>query len=114
MPPFTLNFPQGSVTFPFSADAARELKAEIALLLDSLKSIAGRVSAGGKPVPRATMEYRHAGEVSIEVFCNPNIYSGPFAAKVLLTIRDERSRLVTEAELTRVIEDLDRYLAQDS
>ena len=58
------------------------------------------------------MEYRYTGDVFLEVFCNPNIYPSPFAAKVLLTIRDERIRLTTEAELTRLIEDIGQYLEQ--
>jgi hypothetical protein len=52
--------------------------------------------------------------VFLEVFCNPNIYPSPFSAKVLLTVRDDRLRLTTEAELTRVIEDLERYIDQNS
>lgn len=36
----------------------------------------------------------------------------PFAAKVLVTVGDERIRLTTEAELTRVVEDVTEYLEQ--
>jgi hypothetical protein len=56
------------------------------------------------------MEYQYTGEVFLEIFCNPNIWATPFAAKVLITLRDERIRLTTEAELTRVIEDVSQYL----
>jgi hypothetical protein len=59
------------------------------------------------------MEYRYTGEVFLEVFCNPNIYPSPFAAKVLLTVRDDRIRLTTEAELPRLLEDLGQYLEQN-
>ena len=48
---------------------------------------------------------RFTGEVLLEIFCNPNIWPTPFAAKVLVTVRDTSIRLTTEAELTRVIED---------
>lgn len=48
----------------------------------------------------------------LEIFCNPNIWPSPFAAKVLITVRDASIRLTTEAELTRVIEDLNQYLDQ--
>jgi hypothetical protein len=58
------------------------------------------------------MEYRFSGDVFLEVFCNPNIWPSPFAAKVLITLRDERIRLTTEAELTRLIEDVNQYLEQ--
>jgi hypothetical protein len=113
MIPLTLNLPQGSVSFRFSVEAAQELKAEIALLLDSLKAIASNSTGGGRPSAQAIMEYRYTGDVFLELFCNPNIYPSPFSAKVLLTVRDDRLRLTTEAELTRTIEDIDRYLEQN-
>ncbi|ACK71793.1 conserved hypothetical protein [Gloeothece citriformis PCC 7424] len=112
MAQLTLNLIQGSVTFNFSPEAALKLKQEINQLMETLKAIALNTSSGGKPTPKKAMEYCHTGEVFLEVFCNPNIYPSPFAAKVLLTVRDERIRLTTEAELTRVIEDLDQYLQQ--
>jgi hypothetical protein len=56
------------------------------------------------------MEYRYTGDIFLEVFCNPNIYPSPFAAKVLLTVRDDRLRLTSEAELTQLIEDLNLFL----
>jgi hypothetical protein len=106
-----LNLTQGSISFSFTTEAAKQLKQEIALLMDSLKAIAVKTS-GTRPSPQKSMEYRYAGDVFIEVFCNPNIYASPFAAKVLLTIRDDRIRLTSETELTRLIEDLDRFLEQ--
>jgi hypothetical protein len=108
-----LNLLQGSVGFSFTPEAARKLKQEIGILMTSLKAISAQASSGGgKPNPQKPMEYRYTGEVFFEVFCNPNIYPSPFAAKVLITIRDERIRLTTEAELTRLIEDVDQYLDQ--
>ncbi|GAC1483629.1 MAG: hypothetical protein NVS2B14_21700 [Chamaesiphon sp.] len=56
------------------------------------------------------MEYQHTGDIFLEIFCNPNIWPSPFAAKVLITLRDASIRLTTEAELTRLIEDLNQYL----
>jgi hypothetical protein len=56
------------------------------------------------------MEYQHRSDVFVECFCNPNIWPSPFAAKVLITVRDERIRITTEAELTRITEDLNTYL----
>ncbi len=113
MSSITLNLLQGSVTFSFTPEAAKNLQQEIAALMDSLKAIALHTS-GGRPTPQQSMEYTYAGDVFIEVFCNPNIYPSPFAAKVLLTIRDDRVRLNGEAELTRLIEDLDRYLEENN
>ncbi|MDJ0736588.1 MAG: hypothetical protein QNJ47_21405 [Nostocaceae cyanobacterium] len=109
----TLNLVEGSVSFSFSPQAARELKAAIDELMQSLKAVAAKPTPGaGKVTPQPSMEYRHTGEVFLEVFCNPNIWATPFAAKVLLTIRDASIRLTTEAELTRIIEDLNQYLEQ--
>lgn len=112
MSSLTLNLPQGSVTFRYSPEAAQTLKKEIDQLMLSLKTIAAKVKDGDRPEKQASMEYRYAGEVFVEVFCNPNLYPSPFAAKVLLTIRDERIRLTTEAELPRLLEDLTQYLEQ--
>lgn len=107
-----LNLVEGSVSFSFTADAARELQGAIAQLMQSLKTAAQAATGGGKPNPQKPMEYRYTGDVFLEIFCNPNIWPSPFAAKVLITVRDERIRLTTEAELTRVIEDLNQYLEQ--
>jgi hypothetical protein len=109
MSEFRINLTQGSVVINFTPEAAQELKTEINQLMEHLK--ANAASQTGKPKPQQPMEYRHKGEVFLEVFCNPNIYPSPFAAKLLLTIRDDKIRLNTEAELTRLIEDLDNYLA---
>ena len=109
----TLNLVEGSVSFNFSPQAARELKAAIDLLMQSLKAVAAKTpSSGGKPSPQKPMEYRYTGDVFLEIFCNPNIWPTPFAAKVLLTIRDLNIRLTTEAELTRLVEDINQYLEQ--
>ncbi|MGF1542178.1 MAG: hypothetical protein ACFCU5_17335 [Pleurocapsa sp.] len=106
-----LNLVQGSVSCNFSPEAAQELQREISVLMDSLKAVANRTaSGGGKPQPQKPMEYRYTGEVFLEIFCNPNIYPSPFAAKVLLTVRDDRIRITSEAELTQLIEDLNIYI----
>lgn len=104
-----LNLVEGAVSFSFSPEAARSLQAAIAQLMESLKVTATQ-KAGSKTSPQPPMEYQHTGEVFLECFCNPNIWPSPFAAKVLLTVRDERMRLTTEAELTRIIEDLNQFL----
>lgn len=110
-PQLTLNLVEGSVSFNFSAQAARDLQAAIAILMDRLRATATKVTPGGAvPSPQKPVEYRHTGDIFLEVFCNPNIWPSPFAAKVLITVRDERLRLTTEAELTQVIEDINQYL----
>ncbi|MBD1214886.1 hypothetical protein PN480_16495 [Dolichospermum circinale CS-1225] len=111
--PLTLNLVEGSVSFSFSPQAAQELKAEINELMKSLKAVAAKTTPStGKVSPQPSLEYRYTGDVFVEIFCNPNIWPTPFAAKVLLTIRNLGIRLTTEAELTRVIEDLNQYLEQ--
>ncbi|MEL4894252.1 MULTISPECIES: hypothetical protein [unclassified Crocosphaera] len=112
MTQLTLNLVQGSVRFNFSAEAARSLKSEIDQLMQRLKTVAANSGGGGRPQPEKPMEYRYTEEVFLEVFCNPNIYPSPFAAKVLLTLRDDKIRLTTEAELTRIVDDLVQYLEQ--
>ena len=111
MTPLTLNLVEGSVSFSFSPQAARELQQAIAQLMQSLTA-AMKLTPGSKTSPQQPMEYRYTGEVFLEIFCNPNIWPSPFAAKVLITLRDASIRLTTEAELTRVIEDLNQYLDQ--
>ncbi|MFM7364626.1 MAG: hypothetical protein ACKO11_09050 [Cuspidothrix sp.] len=110
--PLTLNLGEGSVSFSFSPQAAQELKTAIDELMKSLKAVAAKTPGVGKVSPEPALEYRYAGDVFIEIFCNPNIWPSPFAAKVLLTIRNIGIRLTTEAELVRVIEDLNQYLEQ--
>ncbi|NEO45858.1 MAG: hypothetical protein F6K55_17710 [Moorea sp. SIO4A3] len=111
--PLKLNLNDGSVSFPFTADAAKKLQREVYQLMQSLKA-AAQVSSGGRPKPQKPMEYQFTGDVFLEIFCNPNIYPSPFAAIVLITLRDDRIRLSTEAELTRVLEDVNLYLEQVS
>lgn len=111
--PLTLNLVEGSVSFSFSPQAAQELKAAIAQLMERLKAVAAKPASGaGKANPQPPLEYRYTGEVFLEIFCNPNIWPTPFAAKVLLTVRDVSIRLTTETELTRLIEDINQYLEQ--
>ena len=110
--PLTPNLVEGSISVSFSPQAAQELKAAIDELLKSLKVVASKTPGTGKVSPQPSLEYRYTGDVFIKLFCNPNIWPTPFAAKVLLTIRNIGIRLTTEAELTRVIEDLNQYLEQ--
>lgn len=106
----TLNLLEGSVSFSFSPQAAQDLQQAIAQLMQILKAATAKTTPGGKPTPQQPLEYRYTGDVFLEIFCNPNIWPTPFAAKVLITIRDANIRLTTEAELTRVIDDINQYL----
>ena len=111
MAQFTLNLVQGAVSFNFPTNAAKQLQTEISALMQSLKAVANATpGSGNRPVRQESMEYRHTGDVFLEIFCNPNIYPSPFAAKILITLRDDRIRLTSEAELTQLIEDLNVFL----
>lgn len=109
-----LNLVEGSMAFRFSAEAARELKVALAELMDRLKASTAKAAAGsaGKGTPQKPMEYQYTGDVFLEIFCNPNIWPSPFAAKVLVTLRDDRIRVTTEAELTRLFEDVNLFLEE--
>lgn len=112
MSQLTLNLIQGSVSFKFTPSAAEHLLQEINKLMESLKQITLEHKSGHKPSVKPSMEYQYTGNIFLELFCNPNIYPNPFSAKVLVTIRDEHLRLTSEAELTRLMEDLEGYLQQ--
>lgn len=107
---FCINLGEGSVAFRFPRDAAQSLRAAINNLMDSMRAIAAARASGRQVSPQPVMEYQHVGEVFCEVFCNPNIWPNSHAAKVLLTVRNESIRLTTEAELSRLIEDLNQFL----
>lgn len=111
MSQLTINLIQGAVSFQFSVSAVEKLKQEINVLMQSLKEIALQAKTGGKPQPHKPMEYQYTGDIFLEIFCNPNIYPNPFAAKLLITVRDEKIRLTSEAELTRLVEDLEQFLS---
>ncbi|MGC8452713.1 MAG: hypothetical protein ACL9RN_06795 [Cylindrospermopsis raciborskii] len=108
--PLTLNLDHGSISFNFSHHAAMELKTAMDKLMLSLKAVTVKSNPGGKITPEPSLEYRHTGDVFLEVFCNPNIWPTPFAAKVLLTVRNLGIRLTTEADLTRLVDDINQYL----
>jgi hypothetical protein len=106
-PQFVLNFATGSASFSLSAEAALELRQALQTLLERLKISSG----GSQRQPQAPVEFHHRGEdLNLEVFCNPNIWSSPHAAKVLVTLKTQLLRLSTEVELSRLREDLSQYL----
>ena len=108
----TLNLVEGSVSFRFTPQAARELQTSLAQLMQSLKIASSKLVPGDRATPQKAMEYQYAGDVFLEIYCNPNIWASPFAAKALITLRDDRVRLTTEAELNRIVEDVNQYLEQ--
>ncbi len=111
-PPLTLNLAEGSISFQFSPDAAQALQTALNQLMATLKATAAQGGSTAKATPQKPMEYQYTGEVFVEIFCNPNIWPSPFAAKALVTVRDDRIRLTTEAELSRIVEAVSQYLEQ--
>ncbi len=107
-PQLVLNFATGSVSFPLSTAGAQELKTALEGLLARLTPAAGSMPGGSNQAPLDF--WRQEEGVSLEVFCNPNIWPSPHAAKVLVTLKASPVRLSTEAELPRLLEDLSQYL----
>ncbi len=109
------NLAGGSVACGLTLTAAQELQTKLHEIVQILKAKTAQMpSSSGKPQPVRPIEYQYTGEVFLEIFCNPNIWANPFVAKVLITLRDDRIRLSSEAELTRIIEDVDRFVEQFS
>ena len=114
MSQLTINLVEGSVVFQCSVDTAKAIKEELTKLIVRLKAASSATVGSQRPERQDPLEYQYAGDIFLELFCNPNIWPSPFAAKVLITLRDDRIRLTTEAELTQVIEDINQYLEQNS
>lgn len=112
MAQLTLNLGQGSVSFQCSESAGRDLKAALNDIMQGLKAVATTAAAGEKPTPQEQIEYQYVGDIFLEIFCNPNIWPSPFAAKILITVRDDRIRVSTEAELSQTLADVGEFLEQ--
>jgi hypothetical protein len=103
-PKLIINLTDGSLSLLLSESTTQEV-------LEFLTSFTAKIQEQ-TPDRKQTMEYRHIGEVFLEIFGNPNIYANTFSAKVLLTVRDDKMRLTVEIGLTRLIEDIQQYLEQ--
>lgn len=103
-PQFALNFATGSASFSLSPEAAQQWHKALQILLERLK-------IRSRQQPQEPVEFHHsAADFSLEMFCNPNIWVGPHAAKVLVTLKTKVLRLSTEVEFSRLQEDLSQYL----
>jgi hypothetical protein len=103
-PQFALNFATGSASFSLSPEAAQQWHKALQILLERLK-------IRSRQQPQEPVEFRYPTEdFSLEMFCNPNIWAGPHAAKVLVTVKTEGLRFSTEVEFSRLQEDLSQYL----
>jgi hypothetical protein len=111
-----LNLNQGSVSFRFHPEAALALQMALGNLRERFKVAAGQEKGQSSPLPTwefQNREFQAEGDAFFEVFCNPNIWANPFAAKVLLTIKDDQIQVRAETELTQLQDDLEEYLAQN-
>jgi hypothetical protein len=113
-PQLTINLSQGSVRFSFTPQAAQDLKQALDELMAQMAPAGAPDQGRARPTPKTAMEYQHTGETFLEVFCNPNIWSSPFAAQVLITLRDDRIRITTEVALSQLHDDINTYLGQVS
>jgi len=105
-PQLTLHFDGGAVTLQIDWGAAQELQTRLQDLVTQLQ-----------PGPRRALppfEYQYTGGIFLELFCNPNLWPSPFAAKILLSVRDDRLRLSQELLLTQLLADLEVYLQNEA
>ncbi len=108
------NLASGSVACSFTSNAARELQLKLHEIVQVLKTKTIESSGSNRPKPLPLIEYQYTGDVFLEIFCNPNIWANIFVAKVSISLRDDRIRVSSEAELTRIVEDVDRFVEQSS
>ena len=106
------NLASGSVSCGFTPTAGKELQAKLHEIANALKAKTATTPGTVKAKTTPPIEYQYTGDVFLEIFCNPNIYANVFVAKISITLRDDRIRLSSEAELTRIIEDVDRFVSQ--
>lgn len=118
-PMLTIQLPDGSLSISLPVEGVQRLQVGLQDLKARLSVVATEAmpktdDSGAvvrtKTKPQEPWEYQHIGDVFVEVFCNPNIWPTPFAAKVLLTVRDERLKLTTEVSLSRLLEDVSTFL----
>ncbi|KAJ7294492.1 hypothetical protein O6H91_Y253600 [Diphasiastrum complanatum] len=106
----TFHIGETSVTLPLSYESAKGLSSEISnvLAIFKEKENASRLQRW------KSMEYEQRGEdgVFTEFFCNPNAYSNPFQAKVLITVSDEKIKFTSEAQLIAIKSDVDQFLEE--
>jgi hypothetical protein len=106
------NLASGSVACRFTHHAAMDLQQKLHEIVQVLKAKTGESTGTGRPKPLQPIEYQYTGDVFLEVFCNPNIWANIFVAKVSISLRDDKIRVSSEAELTRIVEDVDRFIEQ--
>ncbi|KAI5074709.1 hypothetical protein GOP47_0010670 [Adiantum capillus-veneris] len=103
----TFHFDNTAITVPLSQDAAVGLSKAIENVLNTFRE----KEKAARPRRWETMEFRHTDEgVYVELFCNPNAYANFFQAKVLITVNDEKLKIVTEAQLSAIKAEVEQYV----
>lgn len=105
----TFQTADGSVSVAMDLVQARALQQALDELVQHLKEVAA--SSGQKKTPHPATEYLDRGEVYFELFCNPNIWPSPYAAKALVTIKSPILKVSTEVELSRFRDDLQEFMS---
>jgi hypothetical protein len=105
-PNLTLNFAGGSVSCPLPLSAVQTLETQIQILMERLRTASTQT---GKRSAQPNTEYRFSEGLFFEIFCNPNLWSSPFAAKVLLTLKTDVVRISAELDLNQLREDIQQY-----
>jgi hypothetical protein len=105
-PNLTLNFAGGSVSCPLPLTAVKTMEAQIQTLMERLRTASTQT---GKKTAQPNTEYRFSEGIFFEVFCNPNLWASPFAAKVLLTLKTDLVKISAELELNQLREDIQQY-----
>ncbi len=108
----TFQTADGSVSVTMDLVQARTLQQALDELVQHLKEVAA--SSGQKKTPHPATEYLDRGEVYFELFCNPNIWPSPYAAKALVTIKSPILKVSTEVELSRFRDDLQEFMSANS
>ncbi|MGK7909372.1 MAG: hypothetical protein AB4040_19355 [Synechococcus sp.] len=103
----TLHLETGSISFNCPHSTAVELNRALDTLVKRLKTVATDPKS-----PQPAVEFRNTEGFFLEVFCNPNIWPTPYAAKLNLTLKTDRVRLSTELLLSQVREDIGQFLGR--
>lgn len=108
----TFQTADGSVSVAMDLVQAQTLQQSLDSLVQHLKEVAA--TSGQKKTPHPATEHSHRGEVYFELFCNPNIWPSPYAAKALVTIKSPVLKVSTEVELSRFRDDLQEFMSANS
>lgn len=99
------------LSFQFGAEPVTQLAKEINGLLRSFSEIAKSASSKKKIIAdRLEYEYQ-SNSMNVSVECNPNLFPDAFSAKVYVVVDDGNVRVASQAQLTKLIENVKTYKA---